>query len=277
MDVIQKIKFVPLIQLIIVLSMTLFCCFSANADSQAYKGMTLLITPDKSCSIKPINHEMTLVFDTENSLSGWLYGEGVSAGELKRVSPTRFEVTYPITRYNNLPPSALELLPSKDGYHAVIQDYVPEDKEIRESLCFFEKLEADLKLFNGSKSDLINVGKELFAAELIMLEGSTLLLTKKEYKASLELGHKVLPFYERTYGRTSLEARNALSLVVLSLMHLERFDEALEAIVPYRKASPDHATLKLIEEMIIKDKKEQDDLFRYNPDSKGDAELEPLG
>ena len=60
-------------------------------------------------------------------------------------------------------------------------------------------------------------------------------------------------------------------------MDQERYDEALEVILPYRKALPDHALIKEAEELILGKKKEQDDLFRYEPDGKSDVELDPWG
>jgi len=171
----------------------------------------------------------------------------------------------------------MELTPTKEGFHVVIKDHIPEDKEVLESVCFTEKMEADLKPLYEPADDLKKRGKELFSADLIMAEGSDLLWNKKDYKAAIERGMKVLPIYQRIYGEWSLESINAMTIITFSLVYQERFDEALEVLLPYRKALPDHALIKEAEELILGKKREQDDLFRYDPDGKDDAELDPLG
>lgn len=263
----------------VVLLLFIFWINPAYAGSQAFSGFTTTITPDKSCSDKPNNHEMTLVFDgePESATSGWFFGKGTSAAEFKRISPTRFEVTYAVTRYNKLPLSSMELLPSMDGFNVVVQDHIPENKEIRESLCFFETLKAIILPLSGVDADLKTRAKELFAADLIMLESENLLYKQKEYNAAIAQANKALPFYVSNFGQWSKESLNTTTLIVFAMMYQERFDEALEIITPYRKALPDHALLKEFEEMIIKVKKEQDDLFRSDPDSKSDVDLGPLG
>lgn len=261
------------------LLLSLFIPDPLHAGSQAFSGVTTSIITDKSCDLKQENYEMTLVFDgePESATAGWFYGKGSSAAEFKRISPTHFDVTFAVTRFNKLPPSSMELTPTKDGFQVVIKDHIPEDKEIRESVCFSEKVEANLKHISGAAEDLTKRGKELFSADLLMAEGSDLLWGKKDYEAAKERGRRVLPIYQRIYGKWSLESINAAAIITFALMYQERYDEALDTLLPYRKALPDNALIKEVEELILGKQKEQDDLFRYNPDGKGDIELDPWG
>ncbi len=254
------------------------CHSKAQTGSQAFSGETSSIIPDKSCSEKPKNLEMTIVFDgkPESATFGWFYGKGTSTAEFIRISPTRFEVNYAVTRFNKLPPSSMVLLPTKEGFHVVVKDHIPEDKELRESSCFFEEMEADLKPLDESADNLKKRGKELFSADLIMAEGSDLLWGKKDYKAAIDRGTKALAIYDGIYEKWSKESINASAIIAFALMYQDRFDEALEVILPYRKALPDHDLLKEFVKKIQREKKKQDDLFRHDPDSKGDANLEPL-
>ena len=107
------------------LLLSIFCTTPAQAGSKAFSGVTSSIIPDKACEKQPENAEITLVFDGDpkTASAGWIYGKGTLTAELKRITPNRFEVTYSITRYNKLPPSTLELLPTKDGFSAVVRDH----------------------------------------------------------------------------------------------------------------------------------------------------------
>ena len=185
---------------IIATAFLLFSNSHAQAEPRAFSGVITSIIADKSCPEKTDNHEITLVFDGESASAGWFYGKGLNAAELKRISPTRFDVTYAVTRLSNLPPSSMELLPTKDGMHVIVRDHVPEDKEIRESACFFEKMEADLKPLSEPTDELIKHGKEIFSADLLMDEGNNLLWSKKDYKAAIERGRKYITRFIRVTG-----------------------------------------------------------------------------
>lgn len=266
--------------IVVVVALFSICCINpARAGSQAFSGVTTSIIPDKSCSEKPENTEITLVFDgdSKSASTGWFYGKGTMPAEFKRITPTRFAVTYAITRHKKLPPSIMELFPSKYGFSAVIRDHIPEGKELRESACFFERLEVNLKPVNATEIDFKIRAEELFAADLITLESDDLLWIRKEYKTAIELAQKALPLYERNCGKWGKEALNASAVIIFALMMQDRFDEALEVITPYLKALPDQALLKDVEAKIMQLKKKQDDLFRYDPDSPSTIDLEPLG
>ena len=61
------------------------------------------------------------------------------------------------------------------------------------------------------------------------------------------------------------------------MVELDRFDEAYDLLEPYRKIMPDNDTVQFVLKMLQEKKKEQDDLFHYDPDKKSDEDLEPLG
>jgi hypothetical protein len=262
-----------------ILLLSILSASPAQAGSQVFIGVTTSIIPSKSCSEKPEHTEITLVFDgdSKSALSGWFYGQGTMTAEFKRITPTRFEVTNSSTIHHKLPPSMMELVPVKDGFHAVVKDYIPEDKEISNVACFFEKMEVDLKPLTGSPADSIKRGKDLLAADIIMLEGSDFLWNKKDYKAAIDCAQKVLLVYDGAYGKWNKVSLNASGIITFALMNQDRFDEALEVITPYRKSLPDDDLVKAIVEKILKLKKNQDDLFRYDPDSPSAIDLEPLG
>ena len=262
---------------IITAALMLFSKSHAQAEPRAFCGVITSIIADKSCPKKLENQEITLVFDGESTSAGWLYSKWMSAAELKRISPTHFEVTNAVTRFNKLPPTSMDLLQTKEGMHVVVRDHIPEDKEIRESTCFFEKMEVTLKPSKETASTIIERAKLLFAVDLIMLEGSDLLFKHNEYRKAEVQGNKALKIYENLYGKWSKESINAAGLIAFSLMKLDRFDEAQEVIANYRKALPDDSLLKEFEVKILELLKEQNDLFRYDPDSKSDTDLEPLG
>lgn len=257
--------------------LSIFCHGTAHAGSRVFSGITTAITIDKFCKEKPDNSEIILVFngEKESSSSGWFFGEGTGAAEFKRISPTRFEVTYAVTRYNKLPPSHMELLPSKDGFHAVISEHIPEDQLIRESTCFLEKVEVNLKSTKDSADNAIIQAKALSISELIMVEGQDLLLNKKDFPGADSQGRKALAILEPVFGKLSKEALHAVAQIAWALIEQERFDEALEILTPYRKTLPDIKILKELVEVLKKAIKQQDELYKYDPDSKSDI-LKPL-
>lgn len=262
-----------------VMLLSVFCYSPAHADSRVFSGVTTSIITNKSCSEKPENIEIVLVFDGEagSASSGWFYGKDTSTAKFKRISPTRFEVIYAVTLFNKLPPSIMELSPTKNGFVAVVNNSIPEVKSIQGSLCSNEKMEITLKPLKESDDDLINSAKELFAADLFMLEGDNLFYKEKDYASVVNRGQKTFQIYKRIYGVFSIEAIKASGMITNALMKQERFDEALDIIAPYRKALPDEETLKDVEKSLLLLKKNQDDLFRSDPDKKSDADLEPLG
>ena len=214
--------------------------------------------------------------DSEGKSSGLFYGKGTSSAEFRSVAPLRYEVIYPEASYNKLPASHMELIPVEGGYRAVIRDHIPEDKVLRESTCYFEKMEVILKPLDEPVDSVKARAKDLLSAEYIMTEGFHLIFNKNEFRAAEALGYKALPILERLYGKLIKEAFYADAIISLALMGLERFDEALNIIAPYHKVLPDDKILKELEELLQKSKKEQDDLFRYDPDSKEDIDLDPL-
>lgn len=258
--------------------LSIFCHSTAYAEPRVYSGITTSITIDKFCKEKPDNSEIILVFngEKESSSSGWFFGKGTSTAEFKRITPTRFEVTYAVTRYNKLPPSYMELLPSKDGFHAVISDHITEDRALRESTCFFEKMEVYLKPTKGSADNTIMQAKALSTSELIMIEGQDLLLNKKDFPGADSQGRKSLAILEPVFGKLSKETLQSAGLIVWALIEQSRFDEALEIITPYRKAMPDDKVLKELEEVLEEEIKEQNELFKSDPDSKSGINLKPL-
>lgn len=264
----------------IVLVLFFICAFKASAESKAFSGINAAITTDRKCSNTPKVDKLTLVLDEGigSKTSGWFYGEGTSTGELHKVSPTLFEVIYPHTIKYKLPPSHLELIPSGDGgYKAIIRDYIPEDKTLRERICFFSKMEISLAPLNESTDAFKTHAKDIFSAEVLLDEAFDLIFVQNEYMVAEAKGYEALAIVERQYGKFTDEALNASAIVAFALMKMERFDEALKVIAPYHKALPNDEFLKELEAKIQKLKKQQDDLFRYDPDSKTDVDLEPLG
>lgn len=265
------VRYFPSLQVIrsLIIMLAIFCNSPLHAETRVFSSETTSITFDKSCKeiSKPSN--IVVVFDSEpeSAPSGWFYGKTISPAEFRRTSSNNYEVIYPITRLNNLAPSHMKLLPSKNGFSVLIQDHIPEDEMLRESTCYFEKLEASLIPSNES-SDADKVkAKDLFTSELLILEGDDLLFKKNEYRAAETKGYEALAIMERYYGKHSKETLNAVGVVAFALTYLERFDEALDVIEPYLKSFPDHAKLKELETLLQAAKKEQDELFRIDPDS----------
>jgi len=258
---------------------SLFCHSPAQAVSQAFSGVTISITIHKSCKEKPENPELVFVFDgePESASSGWFYGKNIMAAELRKISPMRYEVIYSSTQYHKLPPSLMELQRTNEGFRAVIFDHIPEDKAILDDNCFFEKMEANLTPTKDSLNNTTIQAKARFSSEIIMVEGEDFLLNRKDFRKAESQGRKALAVLEPVFGKLSKESLQAAGLVAWALTEMGRFDEALEIITPYRKSMPDDKILKEYEEVLQKVKKEQDDLFRYDPDSKSDVDLEPLG
>lgn len=256
-----------------------FCSSAAYAESKAFKGTSTTITIDKSCKNKPDLFEIILVFDgpTESALSGWFYGKGTSTAEFRRVSPTNFEVIYPTTRYKKQPPSHLTLTPSEKGFLAVIRDHIPEEKTVRESECFFEKVEVTLKPTTDDGNDLMVRAREHFTSELLLTEGSDLLWNINDYRSAEEKGHKSLLIMEGIYGKYSEKTLDSSAIITFALMRLERFDEALAVIEPYLQSLPDNADIKELVGILRAAKKEQDELFRSDPDSEGAVAFGPIG
>lgn len=249
------------------------------AEFQVYKGITNSIIPDEACEKQPENFEIVLVLEgrPEGTVaSGWFFGTGSSTAEFRSISPLQYDVIYPATRLYNLPPSHMELTPVKGGLQAVIRDHIPLEKEVRKNTCFFKKLEVTLKPQKESPLTFKARATELYSAELLLWEGKDLLFVHRDYLAAEANGHKALAILEKIHGKLSREAFNAAVLIAFSLMERDRFDEALEVIVPYRTSLPDNKDLKEFEEKFQKAKKQQDELFRHDPDSKGDNNLEPI-
>lgn len=259
--------------------LSVFCHSTSHAESKVFRSVTSSVTIDKSCKEKPDHFEIMLVFDgePETASSGWFYGKGTMTAEFKSISPAQYDVTYSSPKFHKLPPSKMELHPSKDGYRAVLRDHTPEDKKIRDSACFFEKLEVDLVPAKELSDSIKMQAKDVFSAEVMILEGYSLIFDKSEYRAAETKGHEALSILERTLGKTSEQTLDAAAVIAFALMYLERFDEALAVIEPYRKALPERPDLKELEELLQKGKKKQDDLFRYDPGSESDVDLAPLG
>lgn len=248
------------------------------AEFQVYKGITTSITPDEACEKQPDNFQIVLVLEGKPEgavASGWFFGAGTSTAEIRSISPLQYEVIYPVTRLRQLPPSHMELAPVKGGLLAVIRDHIPSEKEVREDTCFFKKMEVTLKPLEESPSAFITRATELFSAELLLHEGSDFLFIHREYLAAEAKGHKALALLEKIYGKLGREALNASAIIAFSLMQRDRFDEALEVIMPYRTALPDNEDLKELEGILQNARNKQDKLFRYDPDSKSITDMEP--
>jgi hypothetical protein len=257
----------------------IFCDSAAWAGPRVFAGNTTSIIPDKTCPEKVRTGEIVLLLDGDpvSDTSGWFYGKETSPAEFRMISPMRYEVTYPVTRYRKLPPSHMELQPFEDGFRAVVRDHIPEDKELRESACFYERMEVVLKPVNEPAGDIRAMVGELFSAELILQEGTDLLFSQKDYRSAEEKGRKALDILERIHGKSNRETLNASALIMFSLMWRDRFDEALEVIAPYCALLPDDKELKEIGEILRNLKNLQDELFRYDPDSRSTVVLEPIG
>lgn len=249
------------------------------AEYKVYNGNSSTLNFDKFCDEIPSQKNITLVLEeSDGKISGWFYGKGTSTAEIRQMTSSKFEVIYPITLYKNLPSSNMELLPFGGGYKVIIRDYIPEDNGIRASTCFFEKLEANLTPINESiNASSMLCAKDLFLAELMLIEGFDLLYSEYEYLAAQAKGYASLKILEQIYGKLSEEALNADALVAFAFMRMERFDEALFVIEPYCKIFPNHKLLSDFLELLQNEKAEQDKLFKYDINTPSNEDLAPLG
>jgi hypothetical protein len=253
-------------------------CRHAHAEGVVYHGIAQSSSIVSSCSENQDPVEIFLVLDTgENGrLSGEFYGENTSPGLFRQNESGRFDVTYPETQLYKLPPATLELTPTGSGYTFVLRDAAPADPELKDSVCWHTLLTVELTLLGDSPSLHRQSARDLFANCIATYTSSDLLFKEKEYQKAQEMGFRVQKEAERLRGQFSKESLNGLAIVAASLMMQERFDEALEAIAPFRTALPNHANLKRLEDRLIELKKEQDELFRYDPDGNDDVDMEPL-
>ena len=228
------------------------------AESRVFSGKAISVTKDKKCQKTPDNIEILLEIDGEPEVatSGWFYGKETNSAELRRTSPMNFEIIYPIDTYFKLPPAHMEILSSGDGYRAVIKDHIPERFDSPETVCFFEKMEISLKPINEPADSIKSRAKELFSLELISHESADLILNKKEFLAGEANGRKALAISERIHGKLSKEALDASMMIAVALMELNRFDEALGELKPYRKSVLSDEDFETYKEKIQSRKKE---------------------
>jgi hypothetical protein len=253
-------------------------CRQASAEEVVYHGTALSSNIVSTCTddLEPVEIFLVLNKGENGRLSGEFYGENTSPGLFRQNESGRFDVTSPETQLYKLPPATLELTPTGSGYTFVLRDVVPDDPELKDSACWYTLLKAELGPLPEAASVHSQKARDLFANQIAIATSFDLIFKEKEYRKAQENGVRILQEAERLTGRFSLESRNGLAILAFALLMQERYDEALEVIAPYRKALPDHTILKELEDTLIELKKEQDELFRYDPNSNDDVEIEPL-
>jgi hypothetical protein len=266
-----------LISVVIAVPLILVFCPIVHAKTFILLGKPKSVILDKSCTEKSAMDKIIFVFDAEQGgrTSGWLYGKSISPAKIRLLSGNTYEVTYSIEIHNNSPPSRMELKPIKGGYQAIIHDHIPEDKEIHDKYCFIKELIVNLKPMAGrvNSERYRDRAKNTFAAAILLLEGEDLLTKQMDFRAAEAKGYKALAMLEQLHGKYNEDTLYAAVLISSALMELERFDEALDVIAPYRKSMPKDADLKEFELYLQEEKKEQDKLFSTDSDDDVNDEL----
>ena len=250
---------------------------TGNAETLIYSGKPSTILVDTLCNEKPDITELIFVFDKgqDGIKSGWMYGERISTTRFNVKSVGKYDADRAVSAHYKLPTSSMELKPIKGGYRATILDYIPEDKELRKDIFFCKILVVNLRPKKGSADKYIDRAKVLYSSELILLEGMDLAYKQKDYRGAEAKGYEALKMIEPLFGKNSKESFSASGLISLALALMERYDEALEIIAPYVNSMPNDDVIKDFVKDLEIIKKEQDELFKSDPDS--NVEMPPVG
>jgi len=246
------------------------------AAPRVFQGTPVFVRYEKSCADKPTTDKITIVFATDGMETGWLYGNDVDPAQLRQLPTGKYEVKYAFVVHNHLPPGMMGLKAVKGGYTATIKDHVVADPELRKGACWYEQLTVSLKPITGDTKRYEKRAKAAYEVGLILQEGADLLYKKRDFVAAEASGRKALAILRPLYGTHSMETFDAANLLAWALMRQRRFDDAVKAVAPYRRALPHNPDVKRVYEQLREQKRARDEIFKYDPDSE-DEDVEPKG
>lgn len=252
-------------------------CEQLYANDMVFMGKPVFIGPNKVCQNQTLPDKMYVVFDnitqgTRNS--GWLYAHANKPAKFRMIKDNTYEVFYASEVYNNIKPSIMRIVNTNFGYQAIINQSVPSDVNLFNSHCYHEQLTVNLLPVRYNAEDVIQRVQDLYEAAILILDGVELLEERHDYKAAETKGYKAIELIEKSLGKYKEESFEAMGVVAFALVGMERYDEALEFISPYRKSMPDDDDLKGFENYLLHEKNAQDKLFEI--DLNDDIDYKPF-
>lgn len=251
---------------------------NVHASEVVFRGIYRSSAVTKECSDSAGKEHFVMVLnDTpEKATTGVYYSDESLPGTLHRLGAGVFEMHDPLVESKKLKPSLMYITSHNSRLKVRIKEFPPENPDITEGYCWLH-----IPVFSVRKA-IESPAKHKFKAKLTFnIESEFIIIhdliyVQNDYASARERSKILLQTTEKEFGKSNKYTLNALGVLLISIMQQDRFDEALEEIEPFCKALPRNNDLKDFKNKLLELKKEQDNLFRYEPSKDDEIELEPF-